>query len=297
MALPQFQAAPPFEDYVNATDLAAVLAALADGRGTPVAGGTDLWVQKELPGAVTGDRLVNIRNVPQLKGMTEADGRIRIGALVTMTEILEDAHLKDAAPVLPMAADRFASVQIRNAATIGGNIANASPAADSLPVLNVLDAQLWIGPRVNSEFQKRNVEQIMVGPGETTLLNNQYIAYIFIPFPIKENLFWYFRKVGQREALAISKLSLAVLGWYKDGKINDIRISAGAVSAQVKRANKTENVLNDNMLTDEVIAVAKETLEKEINPITDIRSNIEYRKHICGELLRDALYQLKMEKN
>ena len=263
---------------------------------TFVAGSTDLMVQSE-EWAIKK----NIVDLTSTQGVCDdisiSNKGMRIGASVPMSEIINHQIIRKTLPIFIEALKQIGSAQIQNRATLGGNIANASPAADSLPVLNVLDAQLWIGPRVNSEFQKRNVEQIMVGPGETTLLNNQYIAYIFIPFPIKENLFWYFRKVGQREALAISKLSLAVLGWYKDGKINDIRISAGAVSAQVKRANKTENVLNDNMLTDEVIAVAKETLEKEINPITDIRSNIEYRKHICGELLRDALYQLKMEKN
>jgi CO/xanthine dehydrogenase FAD-binding subunit len=263
---------------------------------TFVAGSTDLMVQSE-EWAIKKN-IVDLISTQGLCDDISISGKgVKIGASVPMSEIINHQFIRKTLPIFIEALKQIGSTQIQNRATLGGNIANASPAADSLPVLNVLEAQLWLGPRLKNEFQKRNVDQIMVGPGETTLLNNQYIAYIFIPFPIKENLFRYFRKVGQREALAISKLSLAVLGWYKDGKINDIRISAGAVSAQVRRAYKTENVLNGNGLTNKLIEEAREMLENEISPIKDIRSNIEYRKHICGELLRDALYQLKMEIN
>jgi len=228
--------------------------------------------------------------------ITETHDGVRIGASVPMSKIINNQFIKDKFPVLIKALKKIGSVQIQNRATLGGNIANASPAADSLPVLNVLEAQLWIGPRKNDEFEKLRIEQVMVGPGETTLNNNQYIAYIFIPLPEKDGLFWYFRKVGQREALAISKLSLAVLGWFKNGKIKNIRISAGAVSAQVRRLTNTENILNGNSLSEKLIEEASRMLEGEISPITDIRSNVEYRKHICGDLLRDGLYQLMMEK-
>jgi CO/xanthine dehydrogenase FAD-binding subunit len=267
-----------------------------DEKLTFVAGSTDLMVQGE-----EWEVKKNIVDLTSTLGLCDdisiSNKGMRIGASVRMSEIINHQIIRKTLPIFIEALKQIGSAQIQNRATLGGNIANASPAADSLPVLNVLDAQLWIGPRINSEFQKRKLDQIMVGPGETTLLNNQYIAYIFIPFLIKENLFWYFRKVGQRGALAISKLSLAVLGWYKDGKIYDIRISAGAVSAQVRRAYKTENVLNNNGVTDKLITEAREMLENEISPIKDIRSNIEYRKHICGELLRDALNQLKKENN
>jgi CO/xanthine dehydrogenase FAD-binding subunit len=191
---------------------------------------------------------------------------------------------------------QIGSAQIQNRATLGGNIANASPAGDSLPVLNVLDAQLLIGPRLNGEFKIASISEVMLGPGETSLKNNRYLAYIFIPFPREENLFWYYRKVGQRAALAISKLSLAILGWFKNGKIEEIRICAGAVSPQVARAFETEKLLVNQILNPPLIEKAKLSLTDEITPITDIRSTKNYRQAICGELLRDALCQLIMEK-
>jgi len=154
----------------------------------------------------------------------------------------------------------------------------------------VLDAEIWIGPRHNGEFKKLKIDQIMLNPGETSLKDNRYIAFISVPFPKEENQFWYFRKVGQRKAMAISKLSLAVLGWIYDNKIKEIRISTGSVSPQITRAQKTEELLTDQVLTEELIEKARQSIMHEVSPITDIRSTSEYRRHICGEILREILY-------
>ena len=116
------------------------------------------------------------------------------------------------------------------------------------------------------------------------------IAFIYIPFPKEKGLFWYFRKVGQRNALAISKLSLAVLGWKSAGKIQEIRICAGSVAPQVKRAIATENLLKDQELSEEIVEKARQSMMREVTPITDIRSTDIYRRRICGELLQEALY-------
>ncbi len=258
-----------------------------------VAGATDLMVQEQE--WKYSKILVDLTSVKELsqKIKTQTNG-VLIGSAVPMSDIINHSLIKDKFPILVEALRQVGSEQIQNRATLGGNISNASPAGDSLPVLNVLNAQLWIGPQKKGEFEKIQVSEIMNEPGETSLKTNKYIAYVFLPFSEGENLFWYFRKVGQREALAISKLSLAVLGWFKNGKIENIRISAGAVTAQVKRAIKTESALINKELNEKLIDEARKLLEDEIAPITDIRSNIEYRKHICGELLRDALYQLNL---
>ena len=289
MALPQFQAAPPFEDYVNATDLAAALAALADGRGTPVAGGTDLWVQKELPGAVTGDRLVNIRNVPQLKGMTEADGRIRIGALVTMTEILEDAHLKDAAPVLPMAADRFASVQIRNAATIGGNIANASPAADMVPPLLCSDASVELARDDGGAISTREValSEFFTGPGQSVQAAGELVTAIIVP--IQPGRYAGFCKSGPRPALEIARVSMAITGEAEGGKLANPRIAFGAVAPTPIRCTKTEALIDGQTLNNDMIARALDTMDGEISPIADHRASEWYRRHLARTYLEQEL--------
>ncbi len=293
MALPQFQAAPPFEDYVNATDLATAVAALGDGRGTPVAGGTDLWVQKEVPGAVTGDRLVNIRNVPQLMGITEIDGRIRIGALVTMTEILGDPRLKDAASILPMAADRFGSMQVRNVATIGGNVANASPAADMVPPLLCVDASVELAREEGGAVSTREVAlaDFFTGPGQSVRENNELVTTIIVP--ARAGKFAGFCKSGPRPALEIARVAMAITGEAAGGKLGSPRIAFGAVAPTPIRCPKTEALIDGQTLDDDMIARALETMDSEISPIADHRASEWYRRHLARTYLEQELCHVR----
>ncbi|OQX95855.1 hypothetical protein B6I21_03270 [candidate division KSB1 bacterium 4572_119] len=262
-----------------------------DSKLTYLAGATDLMVRQSEWNET--DKIVDLTAVVELNEtiINIKDG-IQIGASVVMGDLIHHPAILEKIPILVETLQQIGSVQIQNRATLGGNISNASPAGDSLPVLNVLNAEVWIGPRINGEFAKNSIDKIMAGPGTTFLKNNQYIAFIYIPFPKNEDLFYSFKKVGQREALAISKLSLAVLGWIDDGVIKEIRISPGAVTPIVSRAFKTENFLNGKKLNEETIEIARDILEGEISPISDIRSNIEYRKGICGNLLREILYSI-----
>ncbi|MFC2088588.1 FAD binding domain-containing protein [Calditrichota bacterium] len=277
--------------YYNPKDLNELdnLIKIVDYKLDYIAGATDMLVQdKKWQKAQT---LVSLDNVQELKNTIEVQNNgILIGAAAPMTNIIENPYIKDRLPIMVEACQLIGSVQIQNRATLGGNIANASPAGDSLPVLSVLEADLWIGPRINGDFEKMKLSQVMTGPGETTLNNNRYIAFIYIPFPERENQFWYFRKVGQREAMAISKLSLAIIGWRGNEKIENVRICAGSVTAQIKRAVETEKFLIGNILTEKTIESARLQIMEEVAPITDIRSTSDYRKKICGELLREALY-------
>jgi len=260
---------------------------------TYVAGATDLLVQENRWKNL--NNLVSVESVKELNNTLEIDDKgVLIGASLPLSKIISNPIIKSRLPILVETCKFIGSVQIQNRATLGGNIANASPAGDSLPVLSVLDAQLWIGPKKNNEFDKLTIDQIMTGPGQISLTNNRYIAFIHIPFPKEENQFWFFRKVGQREAMAISKVSLAVLGWIKNEKIENIKICAGSVTAQIKRAINTEKVLIGKNLSEELIESARMQLMREVAPITDIRSTAEYRKSITGNLLRELLYiQLK----
>ncbi|MDZ7342830.1 MAG: FAD binding domain-containing protein, partial [candidate division KSB1 bacterium] len=217
------------------------------------------------------------------------DEEVLIGAAVPLSRIIAHPILQQRLPILIEACRQIGSVQIQNRATLGGNIANASPAGDSLPVLCVLEAELWIGPRHNGQFEKSNIEQVMLNPGETSLNGERYIAFIRIPFPQQDKCYWYFRKVGQRKALAISKVSLAVLGWIYDGKIKKIHISTGSVSPRIARARATENLLRRQLLSESLMDHAAQAIRMEVAPISDIRSTAEYRCHIAGELLREAL--------
>jgi len=258
---------------------------------TYVAGATDLMVQSGHWN--TASTLVDLGCMAEIMNTIQiTESQAIIGAALPLTDIIANSVIQQQFPILIAACRQIGSVQIQNRATLGGNIANASPAGDSLPVLAVLDADIWIGPRRDEQFRKMKIDEVMLNPGETSLKDNRYIAAIAIPFTEPEHRFWYFRKVGQRRALAISKVSLAAIGWIKDSCIEQIRISTGSVSPQITRALKTEQLLTGQKLTEAIIERARESIMHEIAPIADIRSTRKYRKYICGELLREALYGL-----
>ncbi|MDZ7400776.1 MAG: FAD binding domain-containing protein [candidate division KSB1 bacterium] len=259
------------------------------GPLTFVAGATDLMVQRQH--WAEADSLVDLTAVQELHERIDiTDEEVLIGAAVPLSRIIAHPILQQRLPILIEACRQIGSVQIQNRATLGGNIANASPAGDSLPVLCVLEAELWIGPRHNGQFEKSNIEQVMLNPGETSLNGERYIAFIRIPFLHQDKCYWYFRKVGQRKALAISKVSLAVLSWIQERFVTEIRIVPGSVTPQIRRARTTETILQQQKLSESLIDAASQALTNEVSPISDIRSDERYRRRICGELLREALF-------
>ncbi len=256
-----------------------------------IAGATDMLVQDEK--WQNANNLVDLSSVDEINNKIELENdNILIGAAVPLSHIISSEIIQKKLPILVKSCKLIGSVQIQNRATLGGNIANASPAGDSLPVLSVLNSQLWIGPEKNGEFEKLTLNQVMTGPGMTSLKNNRYIAFINIPIPRENSQFWYFRKVGQRESMAISKVSLAVFGWFKNNKIEKIRICPGSVTAQINRANKTEELLKGKHLSESMIEQAYQSIMTEVSPINDIRSTADYRRKITGEILREALHSI-----
>lgn len=267
------------------------LASSASADVTYVAGATDLMVNPERWKSAA--HLVDLTSVPELTTTLHTDdGGLLIGAAVPLSRLIRDAVVREHYPLLVEACAQIGSVQIQNRATLGGNIANASPAGDSLPALSVYDAELHLGPRVSGAFTKAKITDLMRGPGLTSLAR-RYIAFIRLPKVEANGQFHYFRKVGQRYSLAVSKLSLAVLGWREGNRVRDIRICAGSVSPVVQRAERTEALLRGQLLNDELIAAAARRLSREVSPITDIRSSESYRRHICGAVLADALHTIR----
>ncbi len=259
-------------------------------RWTFVAGGTDLMVQKEK--WLKATHLIDLTALPELHEQIEILPHVvRIGAAVPYGDIINNWQLKTRLPILTHACSLIGAVQIQNRGTIGGNIGNASPAGDTLPVLSVLNAELLIGPRTNGHFKRIPVDKFMTGPGQTVLGRNEYIAFIEIPWPEENDYLWDFRKVGQRKALAISKLSLAVICLKLNTFIREIRIASGSVAPIIRRHRKTEQVLQGKELNARRIEEAAKTLKAEINPIDDIRSTREYRKNITAAVLKDILHR------
>lgn len=290
MTLPQLQQPPAIEEYAAPTSLKAALKALADGAATCVAGGTDLWVQKDEPGRAVGKRLVNIKNVPELTGIEEKAGRIRLGALVTMTQVLDSAVLRAKAPVLPATADKFASVQIRNAATVGGNIANASPAADFVIPLLCLDAEVALACLKKGKVATRTVSinEIFTGPGKTVIAPNELITGVEFAVPGK-GFHAGFAKTGPRPALEIALVSLGFAAYLEGGTMRDVRLALGAVAPTPLRARQTEAMLEGKAIDDALIESAVDSLDKEIKPIDDHRGSAWYRRRLARAYLTQEL--------
>ena len=262
---------------------------LAAGAARPIAGGTDVMV------AITGElgpipeRMVDLSRLDELRGIALESGALVLGARTTYTEIRRSTLCREHLPALVEAAATIGAAQIQNRGTIGGNIANASPAGDTLPILLAADALILVG----GQRGEREVaaSDFFVDYRKTALSPDELILQVRIPLPAGRSL--RFRKVGTRRAQAISKVVMA-LAWQDLGTAGwkDVRVALGSVAATPIRAGATEAVLEGAQPTPEVADRAAETLAGELKPIDDVRSTAEYRRmvpaRILHRLLRDA---------
>jgi CO/xanthine dehydrogenase FAD-binding subunit len=245
-----------------------------------VAGGTDLYVLMEtamkMPKSV-----IYIGNVRELRVAEEKDGWVSIGAAVTHAEI---ARLEETAGIdcLRAGARAVGSPQIRNIGTAGGNIANASPAADLYPPLLVLDAVV----ELRSLGGRRDVglEEFVRGPGITSLKADEVITSIRFRRP-QGKFYSGFAKVGLRNALAISVANAALLASSRDGRFDRVRIACGAVAPRPLRMKEVETLLIGRKPTDELIRQAADIASRECDPITDLRAGRDYRKQVAGVIV------------
>lgn len=278
---------PVEPSVVSPHDLGEAYAALAGGPGEPparpIAGGTDLMV------ALTGElgeppaRIVDLWGLEDLRGIAIDGDAVVLGALTTYTEIRRSALCREHVPGLVEAAATIGAAQIQNRGTLGGNIANASPAGDTLPVLLALDAEFVLG----SVRGERTVAAGAFWPAyrQTALAPDELLLRVRIPFaPGREMRF---RKVGTRRAQSISKVVLA-LAW-RDGASGtawtSVRLALGSVAPTPIRAAATEAVLEGRPPTPETADLAAETLAGELHPIDDVRSTAEYRRVVAARVL------------
>ncbi len=284
--LPQNKCPPNIGEYVAATSLDEALDAMADGQGSALAGGTDLWAQKDSGNGRLGGRLINISRVSELGGISESGDKIRIGALTTISEILESALLNDKACLLPQTANCFAGPQIRNAATIGGNIANASPAADGVLPLIGLGASV----ELRSKRGSRSVplSDFFKGPGKTELATDELITAIEFETP-SAYFHGVFLKSGPRPALEISMVAMCLTGQLEGEKINNPSLVFGAVGSIPMRCKKTEALIDGKALDDDLIAQALDLMTTEISPIDDFRASKWYRTQMARTFLEQEL--------
>jgi CO/xanthine dehydrogenase FAD-binding subunit len=277
-------------------DLSAAYAALAAGTAEepvrPIAGGTDLMV------ALTGEigtpptSLIDLWALAELRGIALDGDALSLGALTTYTDIRRSALCREHVPALVEAASTIGAAQIQNRGTLGGNIANASPAGDTLPVLLAGDAVVVVGSaRGEREVPAR---AFWTAYRETALAHDELILRVRIPIVGDREM--RFRKVGTRRAQAISKVVMAVAWRTSDrsgtGQWRDVRVALGSVAATPVRATATEVALEGQPPTPEIADRAAEILAGELAPIDDVRSTAEYRRLVAARVLhrivRDA---------
>ena len=248
----------------------------------PVAGCTDLMVRG--PEALHQlDRMIDLLGIPELRGIREADGGLEIGAATTFTEIRSLAAVRAAFPSLAEAASQVGGWQILNRATIGGNMANASPAGDSLPVLLALDAVVVVAGRQGQ--REIPYSGFHTGYRKTALEPGEIIVSVRLP-ALQEGSVQAFRKVGTREAQAISKIVVALAGRVDGGRIAEIRLAAGSVAATPVRLHAAEEAARGQAPGAEAAERAGRAAAQEVQPIDDVRSTADYRRFALERVVR-----------
>jgi CO/xanthine dehydrogenase FAD-binding subunit len=253
------------------------------GAWKPFAGGTDLMVLLEA-GKLPHTKFLSIWKLPELRGISVTAAHVTLGALTTYSEIRRNEILAREFPLLVNAASETGSIATQNRGTIGGNIANASPAADTPPALLVYDAELELVSVQGSRWIP--YQGFWTGYKQIGLRENELIRGVRFARD-KNNWRQYYRKVGTRRAQAISKVCLAGAARVDAGRIADIRIALGSVAPVVLRAMETEKALRGERLTPALIRTTQDILAREIVPIDDVRSTARYRLRVAQNLLAD----------
>jgi len=280
----------PSYQLISPASLREALDVLANDNETwhPFAGGTDLMVLLEA-GKLSHQNYVNIWNLRELRGIDVTAKEITLGALTTYTDVQSNSILREEFPMLCQAASETGGLAIQNRGTLGGNIVNASPAADSPPALLAYDAELEL---VSKQGERRiPYSSFHQGYKQMDIRAGELLRAIRLPRNEKK-LTHYYRKVGTRKAQAISKICFAAVANVGDEKVSHVRIAMGSVAPIPIRCIKTEAALLGKSIHAETLMTATDTLAAEISPIGDVRSTKDYRLKVSLNLLADFLSQL-----
>ena len=261
-------------------------------RWLPIAGGTDVMVQFAA-GVLPAQKLVSIWNLPELRRVDCIPEEVRIGAGCTYTDLREHPVVAAEFPLLASAARATGGIANQNRGTLGGNIVNASPAADSLPALLVYEADLIL---VSVRGERRlPYSEFHLAYKTTRLAPDELIRAICLRRVFLEYV-PYWRKVGARNAQAISKVSMAGLARLSGGILEDARIALGSVAPIPLRLTETEQAIRGRGLGPETTQLARRAVVAEIRPIDDIRSTARYRAAIAANLVSEFLGKLSAKK-
>jgi carbon-monoxide dehydrogenase medium subunit len=258
------------------------------GKGMLIAGGTNV-IPNLRAKDLKAHALIDISHLKSLSYVKEEKRRIRIGGLTPIAELASSKVIRKIAPILSEASDQLGNPLVRNKATIAGNLVHASPAADTaVPLLALEAAVILTGDGKPREIP---IDQFFRGVNHTVLKADEILKEISFQKPVSHARMAY-SKLGRRNAMAISVVSVAVLLEMKNGKCNKARISFGAVAPKPLRAYGVEQMLEGEEITGKLLEACCENVQKEIHPISDIRASAEYRRQVSSVLLRRLLKQI-----
>jgi CO/xanthine dehydrogenase FAD-binding subunit len=282
-------------DLIAPGDLGAVLDLLAaePGKWTPIAGGTELMVAFSA-GRLNAPKLVSLWGIPDLRFIEERAERIAIGAATTFLDLRKNTAIGRNLPLLAKAASWIGSIANQSRATVGGNLVNGSPAADSSPALLAYDAEIEM---ISVRGSRRIAySEFHTGYKRNALAADELLYAIHLPRRFSRHK-QYLRKVGTRRAMAIAKVALGATVLLDGGVIREIRVGAASLAPYPVRLKQTEAALLGQSITRETAAAARSAMLAEIKPIDDIRSTAAYRGRVAVNLLEEFLLNLRQEES
>jgi CO/xanthine dehydrogenase FAD-binding subunit len=284
---------PEAHEVIAPGSLPAVLEMLAasPGEWTPIAGGTELMVA-HAAGRLTAPKLVSLWGIPELRFIETSAAGIAIGGGATFRDLRADANVAAHLPLVAMAASWIGSIANQSRATVGGNLVNGSPAADSSPALLVYDAEIEL---VSVRGRRRiPYSAFHTGYKRNAMAPDELLFAVHLPLRFARHR-QYLRKVGTRRAMAISKVALAATALVEDGTISEIRLAAASLAPFPSRLYQAETALLGKRIDSHAIESAREAMLAEAKPIDDIRSTAEYRKRVAANLIEEFLNELRPE--
>ena len=274
--------------YVKPQDLKELLAIKEEfkGRAMVIAGGTNL-IPNMRGGALSPELLIDVIGLEEFSRIGEENGRISVGAMTLISTVASSDIIKRKSPILASAARQLGNPLTRNRATLGGNLADASPAADTAPPLLALEAIVH-SARPGGRGREIPLDQFFLGPRQTVLEDDEIITRITFPKP-KDPSTGSHIKFGLRNAMAISVASIAVMLEREGKRCRKARVALGSVAPKPIRAYLVEKMLEGKEVDREVLEACSAAIREEISPISDIRASAEYRRLVVPVLLKRAV--------
>lgn len=285
----EYRPLPRFEYFVPSSlgEIVALLKEHHDGARL-LAGGTDLLLNMKTR-TVLPAVIIDLNRIAELSFMQVIGKNLHIGAMTRLNDVEGASIVREKIPLLAEAIRSLASRSIRNRATIGGNLCNASPAADSAPPLLALDASVKLqgpdGERIVA------LSDFFIGPGQSVRQADEVLTEVIVPCKQGSSAFV---KLGRRKGFTLSIVSAAAFGMIRDGKFEDVRVALGAVAPTPMRSRKVEESLGGAQVKQEAIEKAAELVKEEVNPLTDVRASAAYRREMAAVVTKRVLERVAM---